>query len=313
MMYSTRFLDSATTTLRGVIVCLGLLVLSSLPASAAEQRSDKIRLLVCGDDIGVASAFLDGAIQGYQHGVLRSVNVIVPGPWFPDAVQRLSQMPEMGVGLHIALTSEWDQLKYPPLTFSPTLRDENGYFFEFGPQLFRHRPDMAEVEREFRAQIEMIKRRIPRVGWIWPHMGVATSTPELRNLTLRLAREYNLPLLGTDPGIKIINHPGLASLSDDQTKARTIVKVLKELQPGSYFLITHPSVDTPEVRKLNHPPSSDCKACRPDAGNLAERRLADVQLILTNLHVRQVVKERGIELMTPTQAVQALQTGIGRQ
>jgi predicted glycoside hydrolase/deacetylase ChbG (UPF0249 family) len=288
---------------------VGLSTYYPMCAHAAEQRNP-IRLLVCGDDIGVAEAFLQGAIQGYKHGVLRCVNVIAPAPWFPDAVQRLSEMPDMGVGLHLALTSEWDQLKYPPLTFSPTLKDENGYLFPSGPVMLHHRrdskegPDMAEVEREFRAQIELIKRRIPRVGWIWPHMGVATSTPELRSLTLRLAREYQLPLLGTDPGIKIINDPGLATQkSDDETKARTIVKLLKELEPGTYFLITHPSLDTPEVRALGH----------PGTVNLAARRLADVQQILVNPQVMQVVKERGIELMTPSQAIQALQTKIGPQ
>jgi predicted glycoside hydrolase/deacetylase ChbG (UPF0249 family) len=282
------------------------LLANSLAAQSVPQS--KIRLLACGDDIGVAQAFLDGAIQGYKDGILRCINVVVPGPWFPDAVRRLNEMPDIGVGLHLALTSEWDGMKYRPLTFAPTLTDENGYLFPSGPAMLNNRrpgggkqgPDMAEVEKEFRAQIEMIKRRIPRVSWIWPHMAVATSTPELRALTERLAREYDLPLLGVHPGIKMLKAPGLATqASDNATKASTIVRLLTDLQPGTYYFITHPSLDTPEVRALGHKGTE----------NLAAHRLADLQQILTNPEAMGIVKRRGIELMGPEQAVRALHYG----
>jgi predicted glycoside hydrolase/deacetylase ChbG (UPF0249 family) len=279
----------------GVAGCFLLCALAS-----AQPREGKIRLVVCGDDIGVAQGFLDGAIQAYQKGILRCTNVIVPGPWFPDAVRRLSDTPGLGVGLHLAMTSEWDGLRYRPLTLALTMTDLNGYLFQTGPEMLHNRtasgkmgPDMAEVEREFRAQIEMVKRRIPRVAWIWPHMVVAYSTPELLALTKRLGREYGLPLLGKDPGITHLTVPGAGTETDAGAMAHLYAKAFHDLQPGTYFLITHPSIDTPEARSLRW------------SENIAAPRSAQVQA-LASPEVVQMVKQRGIELMTVDQAVQVL-------
>jgi predicted glycoside hydrolase/deacetylase ChbG (UPF0249 family) len=286
----------------GVAGCFLLCALAS-----AQPREGKIRLVVCGDDIGVAQGFLDGAIQAYQKGILRCTNVIVPGPWFPDAVRRLNEMPGLGVGLHLAMTSEWDGLRYRPLTPAPTMTDLNGYLFQTGPEMLHNRtaggkvgPDMAEVEREFRAQIEMVKRRIPRVAWIWPHMVVAYSTPELLALTARLGREYGLPLLGKDPGIKQISvfarrsdFDHWAKTADPGAMTQTYINALRDLKPGSYFMITHPSMDTPEGRALRL------------SENVAAPRSAQVKA-LASPELLQFVKQRGIELMTVDQALQVL-------
>jgi hypothetical protein len=63
-------------------------------ASAAEEpAADEIQLVVRGDDLGVAQGVNAAAIEAYEHGIVRSVEVIVPGPWFLDAVERLKKSP----------------------------------------------------------------------------------------------------------------------------------------------------------------------------------------------------------------------------
>jgi hypothetical protein len=76
---------------------------------------------------------------------------------------------------------------------------------------------------------------------------------------------------------------------------RSYIKRLRELTPGTYFAITHPSLDTKEVRELRL------------TDNVAGRRYAQLQA-LVDPELVQFVKERGIELITPDQAVRVLST-----
>ena len=52
--------------------------------------------------MGVAQAVNEACIQCYREGIARSVEVIVPGPWFLDAVRLLKENPGLDVGVHLA-------------------------------------------------------------------------------------------------------------------------------------------------------------------------------------------------------------------
>ena len=80
---------------------LALIALSA-PAQTrpAPPQVKPIRLLIQGDDMGAAHGMNAGTIKAYKEGILRSTNVIVPGPWFMEAVELLQQNP----GLDVACT-----------------------------------------------------------------------------------------------------------------------------------------------------------------------------------------------------------------
>ena len=44
-----------------------------------------------------------------------------------EAVRLLKENPGLDVGVHLALTSEWDNVKWRPLTAAPSIVDEDGY------------------------------------------------------------------------------------------------------------------------------------------------------------------------------------------
>src|SRR5688572_21372895 len=87
------------------------------------------RIIFRGDDMGMSHAVNEALIQCFTSGIERSVEIIVPSPWFPEAIRLLKANPTLDVGIHIALTSEWDNIKYRPVTDCPSLVDSNGYFF----------------------------------------------------------------------------------------------------------------------------------------------------------------------------------------
>ena len=104
--------------MRRSILCL-LIAISFSPVLAQQEpaREGEIRLLVRADDMGAAQAVNEACIKSYKDGIVKSVEVIVPGPWFPDAVRLLKEHPDLDVGVHLALTSEWERVKWRPPNF----------------------------------------------------------------------------------------------------------------------------------------------------------------------------------------------------
>ena len=114
--------------LRALAAALIFIVLSSVffyvpeILMAQSQEKEKVRLIVRGDDMGVSHSVNTAIIDAWQNGIQKNVEVIVPGPWFPEAVSLLRENPDIDVGVHLALTSEWDNVKWRPLSdcSSPT-------------------------------------------------------------------------------------------------------------------------------------------------------------------------------------------------
>jgi predicted glycoside hydrolase/deacetylase ChbG (UPF0249 family) len=158
----------------------------------ASAQSNKIRLLVRSDDMASCHAANESCIKVVKEGICRSVEVMVPCPWYREAVQMLNQNPGIDVGIHLTLNSEWDEMKWGPITPSPTLTDFDGNF-PMRTRYWHHKNyKMAEMEAELRKQIEMAMSEIPNVTHISSHMWTADVIPEITNLVKKLAKEYKL-------------------------------------------------------------------------------------------------------------------------
>ena len=97
-------------------------LLSCFTANAQE-------LVIRIDDMGALHSVNEASIDTYKNGIAQSAEVLVVGSWFPEAVKMLKENPGLDVGVHLAITSEWENVKWRPLTDCPSLVDENGYFF----------------------------------------------------------------------------------------------------------------------------------------------------------------------------------------
>ena len=252
----------------------------------------EIRLIVKGDDMGAAHGVNVGTITAYRDGIVRTTNVIVPGGWFPEAVTMLREHPDLDVGVHLAITSEWTNVKWGPLTPAPSIVDENGYFFPMvsprqgfpaGTSLKESQWKLDEIERELRAQITTAKRHIPRVSYTWAHMGFTSLAPEVRDLVTRLSKEYGL-VQPFDIGVKSIGRV-YDGTDSGAVKADKLAARLETLEPGLWLHIDHASTDDPEMRAIGHPGYEHVAADR--SGNVE---------MWTSPKVREVVERRRIKL-----------------
>lgn len=252
---------------------------------------DEIRLIVRADDIGSSHAANIACIKSYREGVARSVEVMVPCPWFNEAVAMLDANPGYDVGVHLTLTSEWTNVKWRPLTHCPSLVDEAGNFFAMvwpnenigaNCSIKEANPDIAEVERELRAQIELALKKIKNVTHLSGHMGFASASPQIKEVVDKLAEEYKLPVR--------VDGANSARFQKGETSGEKIagfVKMLEELKPGLWIFVEHPGLNVPEMQAIGH---------KGYEGVAVDRQ--GVTDMFTNAKVMAVIKRRGIKLVS---------------
>ncbi len=235
--------------------CLVLIFYSFI--SCAQKK--EIRLIVRGDDMGFSHSGNEALIKCYREGIEKSIEVIVPSPWFPEAVKLLKENPSVDVGLHIAFTSEWDNVKYRPVSDCPSLTDANGYFFPFiwpnknypGQALLENKWTIGDVEKELRAQIEVGIKNIPRVSHISAHMGCYGMRDDVKALTKRIAQEYKIDIDLEELGVKYVGYGGVKDTSEE--KVKSFISMLESLKPGeTYLFVDHPGLNTPELQAIHH-------------------------------------------------------------
>jgi len=177
---------------------LFLLIIAVWLKPAAAQQDDKLpQLLIRLDDIGMNHSVNMAAEKLAKTGLPFSVSLQFACPWYQEAVEILKKYPNVSVGVHLTLTSEWKNYRWGPVTGRtavPSLVDEVGYFPHSTSAFAKSGYKMDEVETELSAQIERALASGLKITYIDPHMGIALSTPELRALTEKLARKYKLAI-----------------------------------------------------------------------------------------------------------------------
>ncbi len=252
------------------------------------------RLIVRGDDMGFSHSGNMALVESYKNGIQTSIEVIVPSPWFPEAVQLLKEIPDADVGIHLALTSEWDLVKWRPMSQVPSLVDADGYFFPMvfpnknypGRAIAENKWKIEDVEREFRAQIETALRHIPRISHVSAHMGCGSLSKEVAAMTKRLAEEYKIDIDPAD--YKVERLPMEGSRGTPAEKAGSFMKALDNLKPGkTYLFVEHPGLDNAELQAIHH----------IGYENVAEDRQGVTDLF-TSAEVKAKIKAKGIKLVS---------------
>lgn len=177
---------------------LFLLMIVVWLSPAIAQNADQLpKLLIRLDDIGMNHSVNMAAEKMAKTGLPFSVSLQFACPWYQEAVEILKKYPNVSVGVHLTLTSEWKNYRWGPVTGRtavPSLVDEVGYFPHSMSSFAKSGYKMEEVETELSAQIERALASGLKITYIDPHMGIALSTPELRALTEKLAHKYKLAI-----------------------------------------------------------------------------------------------------------------------
>ena len=225
----------------------------------ATAQTKPARLIVRGDDMGFSHAGNEALIKTCKEGIVRSIEVIVPSPWFPEAVKLLEKNPSIDVGIHIALSSEWENVKWRPVTWCPSLTNADGYFLPMiyknknypGQALIENQWKFDEIEKEVRAQVVLAVKKIPHISHISSHMGCVEIDKRVKEMVKKIAQEYRIDIDPGDFAVQYIGYKGPSVTAAD--KFKSFMNMLDSLQPGkTYMFVDHPALDGPEMRAIYH-------------------------------------------------------------
>jgi chitin disaccharide deacetylase len=271
-------------------IALFIFLMTSVSITAQPKVT---RLIVRGDDMGYTHSGNEALIKCYKEGIETSIEVIVPSPWFPEAVKMLRENPGVDIGVHLAITTEWDNVKWRPLSDCPSLKNAEGYFY---PMLYPNKnyPDQSvlenkwkieDVEKEFRAQIELALKHLPNVSHLSGHMNSTNLSPEVKALTKKLAMEYKIDIDLDEYGVKYVGYNGPSKTSAE--KIQSFLAMIDKLETGNtYWFIDHPGFDNEELRAVHH----------IGYENVAEDRQG-VTDVFTSAKVKEALKKKGIQLI----------------
>ncbi len=231
------------------------------------------------DDIGMCQASVAAYQELAEFGLISSAAVMAPCPWFLEAARYISQRPDLDVGVHLTLTSEWETYRWGPLSTrdrSSGLIDEQGFFHrENGPVHANADADAALCELE--AQIAAARAAGIQPTHIDTHMGTL-GHPKFIPQYLQLALQHQLPpmlfrldeagwrttgmdtqsaamaaqvvLQAEEMGLPLLDGFFMMSLKNPDERLEQAKRAFAALPAGITHFILHPSVDTPELRAL---------------------------------------------------------------
>lgn len=282
------------------LLLLFILIMSFLPLKA---QTEKIPLLFRLDDIGMCHSVNLAAKEVLETRMPVSMSVMVPCPWFTEAVEILKQYPHVSVGIHLTLNSEWKNYRWGPVagvTMVPTLVDSLGHFFPSRSKLFANNPKLDEIETELRAQIEIAKKAGLKIDYLDYHMGAAVQTAETRAIVEKLAAEYGLAISRYFDEVDV--EGGYAA--PVANKLDTLIKKVNNLQPGgTKLLVVHIGLNEPEMAAMEDlNPSGPKEMSKHREAELRALLAPNFQQLINSdkfriVNYRTLIEEKGLKNM----------------
>jgi predicted glycoside hydrolase/deacetylase ChbG (UPF0249 family) len=228
--------------------------------------AQKKRLIIHCDDLGLSHSVNQAAFFAFERGSITSASVMTPCPGFSEAAAYASRRPNLDVGIHLTLTSEWPGYRWGPVAprdSVPGLVDPDGYLWSDALAVVKHAKP-HEVAIELAAQVERALAFGLNPTHVDTHMMVLLINAELLSAYVDVSRRFQLPLVL--PTKKHISLQGLAFMKKDEFHLdeyfsanesweehrwfEQYVSCVKKLEPGVSQMTVHLAMDDPEMREL---------------------------------------------------------------
>lgn len=255
-----------------------------------------VRLLVRADDAGSSWSSNVGCLRACTDGIARSVEVMMPCGWTTHAAEILNNHPEIDVGIHLTLTSEWNAVKWRPLTQARSLTDNMGNFLplltprkgDIRPSLQNSDWSLDEIASEFRAQVSLGIAEFQHASHVSSHMlkHFKDFDARLGDVISELCEEFGLKDDAFGHGLpRIEGYPKFPRDTDKRVEA--FARQLDELEAGTYIFIDHPAVVSQELGVTGHHGYED----------VAQDRVTCLETLTSPL-LRERIEQIGIELIS---------------
>jgi hopanoid biosynthesis associated protein HpnK len=150
------------------------------------------RLIVNADDFGRSHSINEAVVRAHRDGILTTASLMVNEPSASAAVELAGKNPQLGVGLHLALSHGRAAL---PAAHIPGLVNERGEFSNqpaaTGLRYFLRRGLREQLRREIRAQFEKFRATGLTLDHVNGHLHFHLH-PTVFRIVLELADEFGV-------------------------------------------------------------------------------------------------------------------------
>ncbi|MFN3730014.1 MAG: ChbG/HpnK family deacetylase [Fimbriimonadaceae bacterium] len=205
-----------------------------------------VRIVTRGDDAGSGVDANRAVAECLAAGILKNASLMACGPAIEDAADRIRPIPDVDLGLHVCLNSEWSTLRWGPVAGAdrvPSLVESDGTFTRT-PHLLNERGySLDEAILEVEAQWQRLQDLRLQVRYMDEHMGVGWI-PGLRERLQVFAQLRGLNYL---PNLQPLPDPPKGLPSDEQ-----FIERVRLASPGNYLYVNHPAYATTATWDLIH-------------------------------------------------------------
>ena len=301
-------------TVSSLIIC-SFLSIQPLSVDITLKRlvypADAKLLIIHADDAGMSHSVNSATLDALQKGIVSSAAIMVPCPWFLEMAEFARQHPEMDLGLHLTLTSEWKHYRWRPVADPskvPGLIDEEGYLWKSVENVVGH-ATTQEVELEIRAQIDRAIAFGINPTHIDSHMGTLFATSGFLRVYLKVALEYGIPPMMVDPAdpevkklleernisysestiqeiyatkVPLLNHLNTGEDGNSyEIRKAAYYRAIRDIKPGVNQIIVHLAGNDTEIQNITN----------------AWQRRYDEFRIFTDPELKNLIDDLGIELI----------------
>ena len=273
-------------------------VIAATPLTLSAQRAAAPEVLLRLDDIGMNHSVNLAVEKVAATGMPFSVSLLFACPWYQEAVEILKKYPNVTVGVHLALNSEWRNYRGGPVLGkggAASLVDSDGYFLPSRDAFLASKYDLGQFESELSSQVERALRSGLKITYVDAHMGMAEATPQLREVEERIAKKYGLGI-STYFGESYYSLWGVAVASK---KSELLTHLANARRDSVNLIEVHVAERTPEMEvifDMNAPSQNTA-----DAGVVAHRK-AELETMLSP-ELAELVRSGKIRLVTYQQLV----------
>ncbi|HOZ47287.1 MAG TPA: polysaccharide deacetylase family protein [Candidatus Hydrogenedentes bacterium] len=277
------------------------------------------------DDAGLCHDANMGAIDAIENGVATSTSVMMPCPCVPEIAAYAKEHPDLDVGMHITLTSEWPEYRWGPLAGRdtvPGLVDPDGALWRGVLDVASH-AEPSEVETEIRAQLAHSRAVGIEPTHLDTHMGVVLL-PAFINRYMTIGIEEGIPVLVPgghiqasnrrlpfpswylrwktarlwNAGLPVIDTLVLAPAGNGsyEDMRERLIAVIRGLRPGISQFIVHCTQTTEEFGRI---------------GGSGSYRLAELRL-MKDPAIKQAIVDEGV-ILTTWRELKARRDGLATQ
>ena len=148
------------------------------------------------DDVGMCHGSNRAYLELHEAGILKTGSLMAPCPWVYEMLTTCAQRPDLDIGVHLTLNSEWANYRWGPIStraWDSGLVDERGCFWPLVAATAAALDPQAALA-ELRAQIDVVRAAGVQFTHLDTHM-LSALLPELFYAYVELGFEYGVPVL----------------------------------------------------------------------------------------------------------------------